>query len=63
MFVKILEGLGSIDPDTRMLLSRLAVRAAKSGNANLYIKERILWVLNAEDSPHPPKEWTLTRGS
>ena len=62
MLEKLLSGIGSIDAETRMLLARLAIRAGKSGDANRYLKERVKWILAAEDSNAPPPEWTLSGG-
>lgn len=50
MLTKMLEGLGKIDPETRMLFARFVVRASKSGDANRFIKLHLQRILSEAES-------------
>lgn len=43
----------TLDSDTVTLLTRFAMRAIKSGNANAFIKTRLQRLLDEDDAPKP----------
>lgn len=64
MFDQIVQTLGgaaaelrNLDAETKRLLLKLLIRGSQSGDLNGYIKERLTWVFEAEDSPQRPAQW------
>lgn len=63
-FDKIVQSLGgaalelrNLDAETKRLLLKLLIRGSQSGDLNGYIKERLNWIFQAEDSPERPAKW------
>ena len=51
MLFDFIQALKGIDGETQLLLLRFLIRAGKAPYPNLYVKERIQRILDADDAP------------
>lgn len=66
MLSKILESVGKIDADVRMMLIRVVMAATKSGDANGFLRRhlgRILQEVEQAERPEPQRATTTHVGA
>ena len=51
MLYDFAQALSKFDADTKVRLLRVLVHAGQSGNANLYLKDRLQRILDEDDRP------------